>query len=117
MAWQEQIRQNSEGNPSIGVLASEDTNPIGMAVGLHEQADKPEDRLAAMWISPDFRGKGIATSLIQKIAEWAGESGCEALVTCVNQKNSHTKVFYTKLGFKQVTDQACDEIDLRLLLR
>lgn len=114
--WKKRIEQNSEGKTSYGVLASDHDKLVGMAVGLRDQIDIPKAQLVAMWVSPDYRGKGIAKSLVESISAWAKDSGCQKLVTCVTVQNAQAKHFYTKMGFDLLPDQNCNEIHLQLPL-
>ena len=114
--WKKRIQQNSEGQTSYGALASDHDIPVGMAVGLRDQTNSPKAQLAAMWVSPDYRGKGIANLLVESISKWAKDSGCQKLVTCVTVQNAQAKYFYTKMGFDLLPDQNCNEIHLELPL-
>jgi len=81
------------GNAVVGYLE-------GKSSALHEVfAPKRNFHLNAIYVLPDARNQGIATSLVQKALLWATEQGCQEADLNVLVNNSNAKGLYKKLGF------------------
>jgi GNAT superfamily N-acetyltransferase len=62
-----------------------------------------------LYIKPDFRGIGAGTQLINKIIQYAKETGCHKLRWQVSGWNSPAIEFYKKLGADiDAVEQNCD---------
>lgn len=53
-------------------------------------------------VAPAYRGRGIATVLMQKSLELAGCRGCSAAYLEMRPANTAAKKLYRKLGFKEI---------------
>lgn len=62
-------------------------------------APKKVFHIAAMYVVPERRKQGIATSLIKKALKWASEQDCEEAELKV-LINNNAKALYEKIGFK-----------------
>lgn len=102
--WQNRTQRNSEGKDSIGAIAFEGDNPVGMAVGLRCPDHIDKVRLVAMWVAPEYRGSGIAKSLVGFVGNWARESGVMVLHVDVRESNPRAEAFYRKIGFDLLPD-------------
>ncbi|KAA6316507.1 Spermidine N(1)-acetyltransferase [termite gut metagenome] len=51
-----------------------------------------------LYVKPEFRGIGIGTQLINKVIQYAKETGCHKLRWQVSSWNSSSIDFYKKLG-------------------
>jgi ribosomal protein S18 acetylase RimI-like enzyme len=60
---------------------------------------KKDFHISAIYVVPDKRKQGIATSLIKEALRWAAEQGCEEADLNVLIKNN-AKGLYEKIGFK-----------------
>jgi ribosomal protein S18 acetylase RimI-like enzyme len=82
------------GNAVVGYLE-------GKASALHKVfAFKKNFHLSAIYVVPEARNQGIATSLVQKALRWAAEQGCQDADLNVLVNNCNAKGLYKKLGFK-----------------
>ncbi|UCD78537.1 MAG: GNAT family N-acetyltransferase [Desulfobacterales bacterium] len=73
----------------------------GKIVKLHEVfTHKKCFHISAVYVIPDSRRRGIATSLIQEALRWASEQGCQEADLNVLFNNDKAKGLYEKLGFK-----------------
>jgi ribosomal protein S18 acetylase RimI-like enzyme len=62
-----------------------------------------------LYVKPDFRGKGIGTSLIKKVIEYAKLTNCHKLRWQVSKWNTPAIDFYKSLGAEiDSTEQNCD---------
>ncbi|KAH0533452.1 hypothetical protein TsFJ059_002020 [Trichoderma semiorbis] len=80
---------------------------VGMATGIPTGNGGAE--IISMWVDPSFRGKGLASSLIGKIASWAVQSGFIELRLAVRPDNAIAQSVYQHNSFI-VSDEPGDEI-------
>ena len=72
----------------------------GKSSALHEVfAPKKNFHLNAIYVVPEARNQGIATSLVQMALQWATEQGCQEANLNVLVNNTNAKGLYIKLGF------------------
>ena len=55
-----------------------------------------------MGVSPEYRGKGVGTMLIEEVKKWAKENGYNKLFVNSYFKNTSTINFYKKNGFNEI---------------
>ena len=81
------------GNTVVGYLE-------GKASALHEVfAFTKNFHLSAIYVVPEARNQGFATSLVQKALRWATEQGCQEADLNVLVNNRNAKGLYKKIGF------------------
>jgi len=62
-----------------------------------------------LYVKPEFRGKGIGTVLIDKLIQYAKDSGCHKLRWQVSNWNTSAIEFYKKTGAQiDEIEQNCD---------
>lgn len=71
--------------------------PAGIAA--HAVSGKGECNLLAMWVAPEYRGRGIAAALVDAVKQRAVASGHDRLVLDVSPDNARAAAFYQKQGF------------------
>jgi ribosomal protein S18 acetylase RimI-like enzyme len=65
------------------------------------QADEhAEWRLMSVWLSPDLRGTGVATRLVDAVRGQARRSGASLISLWVTDANERARAFYERLGFE-----------------
>lgn len=57
--------------------------------------------LISMWVAPHWRGRGVATLLIEEVATWAGLAGFGELRLWIVEGNARAERAYAKAGFKR----------------
>ena len=87
------------GNAAVFVGRGDDGTPVGTATGAEYEAEPGVAHVYAMWVAPDARGAGIGRALLDAVAEWAGERGCDRLVLSVTESNDTARRFYATNGF------------------
>ncbi|KAL7952853.1 acyl-CoA N-acyltransferase [Trichoderma compactum] len=80
---------------------------VGMATGV--PTGNGEAEIISMWVDPSFRGRGLASSLIGKIASWAVQSGFIELRLAVRPDNTIARSVYQHNSFI-VSDEPGDRI-------
>jgi len=62
-----------------------------------------------LYVKQEFRGKGIGTILIEKLIQYAKDSGCHKLRWQVSNWNTSVIEFYKKIGAQiDEVEQNCD---------
>ncbi len=102
--WKERTRNGAGGQKEFCLLAIDDQETVGMAIGFPDKEDPLIIFLISMWVAPSHRGSQVAASLLNKIFEWAAGRGAASILAGVMPANSRALAFYTKLGFEQVVD-------------
>jgi len=82
-------------------MALADGSPVGMAAGVAGSSNL-DRKLVAMWVEPDWRGRGAASILVRSVVDWARSEGSERLRLWVAEANESAWRFYERAGF-QVT--------------
>lgn len=62
----------------------------------------PVGYLECVYVDEDYRQKGIAKKLINKIESWATENGCTQIGSDTEVDNKISQKFHDKLDYKQV---------------
>jgi ribosomal protein S18 acetylase RimI-like enzyme len=81
-------------------LADQDGAPVAMVAGFDGDT-RQERQLVALWVHPDLRGRGIASSLVSHVEEWAREEGARSLVLWVADGNDPALRVYRRHGFTE----------------
>lgn len=61
----------------------------------------PEWDLVAMWVSPEWRGRGIADELVTTVCRLATADGATRVRLWVTDENPRATAFYERLGFRR----------------
>jgi GNAT superfamily N-acetyltransferase len=57
--------------------------------------------LTAMWVDPRFRGQGVGEALVQRVIQWARETGYDELLLWVVDGNESAERLYERNGFRR----------------
>jgi GNAT superfamily N-acetyltransferase len=92
-------------HPEIGLIlvARQDNHPAGMVNLLYTVSTALGDRVALledMVVSPNFRGLGVGTQLLEKAILVAHSRGCKRITLLTDSANESAQNFYQKQGFK-----------------
>lgn len=87
------------------ILALKDGLVIGYAGIMVVAAGVPAD-LLTIAVLPDFRGKGIAQSMLAELASWAGEKGATEVILEVDTKNEAAIRLYELAGYEKISTRA-----------
>lgn len=90
-------------NPAFhALIATMSESPVGLALYFPEFSSWKGRRgiyLQDLYVSPQQRGAGVGSLLIQALAARAAECGATYLRLAVDSNNHGAAVFYEKLGF------------------
>ncbi|WP_205474059.1 GNAT family N-acetyltransferase [Nocardioides sp. SYSU D00038] len=79
------------------VLALSGQQPVAMG-GLFLAADSPDAMVWGMWTEPEWRGRGLARQVLERLLIEAGTIG-RAVVLHVTEGNDAARRLYAQLGF------------------
>lgn len=94
--WRQRMRRSER------LLAEVDGTPAGVAsVGRGEsESGNVVAELFGLWVSPDWRGKGVAATLVKAGAEHSREKGLGHLAYWVGTDNGRAVAFASSFGFR-----------------
>ncbi|UFH50508.1 GNAT family N-acetyltransferase [Pseudomonas sp. KNUC1026] len=78
-------------------LAFQGSRPVGMVGATVSESNR--FNLIGMWVEPQFRGTGIAKSLVDTVKARSIQRGCDGVFLDVSPENTRASNFYLKLGF------------------
>ena len=91
--WREMVR-----NAAIFVATAEG-QAVGVVAGLYRDAVS-ERGLGAMWVSPRWRGQGVAGMLVTAVVAWSQSEGATRVGLWVSDDNARARRFYEHQGFR-----------------
>jgi GNAT superfamily N-acetyltransferase len=91
-------------NPEIGliIVARQDSQVVGMVNLLYTVSTALGDRVALledMVVSPNARGSGVGSRLLEQAIEFARLDGCKRITLLTDRTNEPAQRFYQKHGF------------------
>ena len=120
-AWRARAARGAVGGDSVQVMAFAGGRPVATSVGFVEDG---RAGLAAVYVTPAQRGRGLLTRLLDDVTAWARERECAELVLEVHEDNGPARAAYARLGFVDTgrrrpypLDPSRDELELALALR
>lgn len=87
------------GLPTV-VLAYE--NNVAIACGCFKQFDTHRTELKRMFVKPEFRGKGIASVMVDELEKWGKELGYETMILETGKGQPDAIALYRKLGYTDI---------------
>ena len=87
------------------LLALNDGSVVGYAGIMVVAAGVPAD-LLTIAVLPDFRGQGIAQSMLAKLESWAKEKGATEVILEVDTKNESAIKLYAFAGYEKISTRA-----------
>jgi GNAT superfamily N-acetyltransferase len=101
-SWREWAAGRWKGATAVTFLARIDDEVVGTATGAEHDAEPGVVHVYAMWVAPDARGAGVGRSLLEQVAVWARDCGCDRLLLDVTESNVVARTFfYTACGFTE----------------
>lgn len=105
--WQARTARLSLSEPAdvVAYVACVGALPIGMVLAGHkDQNDSPF--LAAMWVHPDFRRRGVGHSLVAQALAFLRSSAQPRVSLWVTETHTDVFQFYESLGFHRTGARA-----------
>ncbi len=79
------------------VLAYEDGNPLGC--GAIKTFDDHTMEVKRMFVVPEFRKHGVATTILKELERWAGELGCNRCILETGKGQPEAIALYERRGY------------------
>jgi len=99
-SWAEQADRTAQGTDRSTFIAFSGESPIGIAALYRMGEGTDVGELLQVWVSPEYRGQGVTTDLMDAVFRWAKENGFRTVVAGVARGNARALRFYQKYGFK-----------------
>ena len=90
-------RYNKIENLPTVVVAYINGKPAGC--GCFKNFDAASVEVKRMYVADEYRGKGIATAILNELENWAAESGFQAIVLELGNKQPEAKKLYQKQSY------------------
>lgn len=97
------IKKEEFKTKTIKIIAEENGKRLGQAylyIMYNDSHAEPYGYFADLLVDPEFRGRGIGTSLVREVIAEAKAHGCYKLVCTSRDENEVVHKLYTKLGFR-----------------
>jgi GNAT superfamily N-acetyltransferase len=112
-------RGDSAGTVNLAAIA--DGRWVG-TMGAYVPNSSTGAMLVGVYVSPEFRGAGVADALLAEVEAWAAQRG-PALTLHVHETNLRARAYYARRGFaktgavhRYVLDPTAREIEMRKTL-
>lgn len=127
--WQFRAHRGSEAGDSAQFVADqcgrEDGSFLGTMVGFPDTSGSDEVWLAAVYVTPAWRGRGraVADALLDAVVDWARSRNASRMLLEVHEDNASARAFYRRRGFIETgqrkpypLDPSADELAMALPL-
>ena len=100
--WQFRAHRGSEtGDSAQFVAIGGDDTFIGTMVGFPDTSGSDAVWLAAVYVTPDWRGRAraVADALLDAVVDWARDRRASRVLLEVHEDNAPARAFYRRRGF------------------
>jgi ribosomal protein S18 acetylase RimI-like enzyme len=97
--WQQRAVSSASGDTRFQAVATEGERWLGLAGCIFDDPKFGRAQLVSVWVDPSVRRTGLATRLVEAIADWARKCGARTLQLWVTETNEPAKNLYRRLGF------------------
>lgn len=104
--WSRRVEDSLIGRSALAVADAGD-DLVGLAVGI---AWGDRARVVGVWVAPDWRNHGLAQRLIEKVCEWAVETGYSEVQIETTLGNPGPQRLYERLGFVRSDEASPPEL-------
>lgn len=107
-SWSEQADSTAQGTERCTFLAFSGESPVGIAAVYRDGTTRTDGEVLQVWVSPGFRGAGVARDLLHSILAWCEANGIRRIFAGISPGNDRALRFYRKCGFEPVGPAASD---------
>jgi ribosomal protein S18 acetylase RimI-like enzyme len=105
-AWEEAAGARSVGAGAATFVAEVGREWLGL-IGAFRASERLEIvELVSMWVAPEFRGRGVAQSLIEEVVAWGQATGADAVGLGAADGNEAAIAVYERAGFVLTGERA-----------
>lgn len=80
-------------------LAVDGDDDVGLVAGGRREGDDATRWVYSMWVDPRWRGRDVASALLDAVVTWATEEGATRLGLDVTDRVPRARRFYERYGF------------------
>lgn len=96
-SWSDQADSSAQGSDRSTFIAFSGDSPIGIAALYRDKERMDVGEVLQVWVSPEYRSKGVAIDIMDAVFRWAGENGFRMVLATVAKGNERAMRFYRKL--------------------
>jgi GNAT superfamily N-acetyltransferase len=86
----------------VHVATSADVAAMAACRATDPSAGPADFRMTAYFVAPAYRRRGVATRLLQHLAEWFESNGVRKVCVCVDGDSPSAEPFYESLGAQPI---------------
>ncbi|MBX3098744.1 MAG: GNAT family N-acetyltransferase [Salinibacterium sp.] len=81
------------------LLAEVSGAAVGIGTGIRDRHEIGSREIVGLWVEPEFRGRGLASELIEHLSTWAQDAAAHAVALWVSDGNDAARRLYERSGF------------------
>ena len=116
-SWREQADSTAQGSDRATFIAFSGDSPIGIVALYRDKERMDVGEVLQVWVSPEYRSKGVAIDIMDAVFRWAGENGFRAVLATIAKGNERALRFYQKYGFNVLDRASLDGPDDPVLIK
>ena len=97
--WKSRLRITPPIQDAVALAAIDDSSFIGLLSCVIREVDPSSGYLYQMWVSPEYRGRGVGAALVDRVKVWAVTRNIEYLLLSVTTINTEAISLYESVGF------------------
>ncbi len=97
--WRDRLVATCIDPKRLALVAEIGDRPVGSVLGVIDNWDRKLAHLYALWVERDVRRRGVASSLVATVFDWARERGAAAIDLSVTVGNFGATKLYQDHGF------------------
>ena len=99
--WEGLTRSVTESGGHVMFITFEGDAPIGSAYGLRDQERSDGGRVGGMWVRPESRRKGVGSTLLHAVVDWARACAFTRVALWAPDQNPAAMALYRRDGFRE----------------
>ncbi|MDA3873041.1 MAG: GNAT family N-acetyltransferase [Kiritimatiellae bacterium] len=103
-SWNQQADSTAEGSLRATFIAFRHHEPIAISAIYKNEGKKNEAEVLQVWITPEFRGSGLANKMMDSVFGWAEDNGYTNVTAEDTQINQRALSFYLNYGFEKISE-------------
>ena len=98
--WRRLAEMHGPGGPHAAFVSEVEHTGCGIAFGIADRAAVDSARVGGMWVSPEFRGRGIGGALLRAVLEWSRAHGRKRVGLWAPVHEPAALALYRREGFR-----------------
>jgi ribosomal protein S18 acetylase RimI-like enzyme len=106
-SWEKQANDAAQGSDRALFFVINE-KPVGLSALYRSSNNQQLGEIKQVWISPEYRGKGIADNLLLELINWGKANDYKLIEANVIKGNERAIRFYEKNGFMKIREENND---------